>query len=373
VNINDMKKRTLIICGLIVILIVAAVLAFRHTKFLATGTEKQSVEQQSKAIVDPQDKAKTVSSPQGKPRNVEAMSNEEKKSIFESLSPKLQKMWIFSEASVSSIEFWGKVVDQHGAPVGEVDVLYYAGGGYLGGGSGFGRLKTDINGLFHITGRKGGSINFREMKKDGYQIALGGQGRIFDSFKKYPASLVWTDYTKKTPYIYQAWKYPEEFEKNKDKLKSGSFQVYFKADGSESSIDVYGPPLQNNKQEFTKAQLKVQLSREAGVTERNPGKWQLVLTPLDGGIIKSESLYTNEAPADGYQQSIIYTQDDLKDSPSSDLKSKLYLTFNGEKIFSRLYIDVTPYFNDEGYMRVQYTVNPTGQRYLDTYDGIPDN
>jgi hypothetical protein len=368
-----MNKRILIICSLILILILAAVLVFRHTKFLTPGTEKKPVEQHSKGVAGPQDKSKTIGSQQGKPRNVEAMSNEEKKSIFESLSPKLQKMWLFADGSVFPIEFWGKVVDQYGAPVSEVDVLYYAGGGYLGGGgSGFGRLKTDNNGLFHITGRKGSSIDFRNMKKDGYQIALGRQGRIFDGYKEYPNSLVWTDYTKKDPYIFQAWKYPSEFNKNKDKLKSGSIQAYFKADGSEYSIDVYGPPLQNNKQEFTKAQLKVQLSREAGLTERNPGKWQLVLTPLDGGIIRSKSLYTNEAPVDGYQQSIIYTQDDLKSGPFHDLESELYLTFNGGKIFSRLYIEATPYFNEKGYMRVYYTVNPTGQRYLDTYNGVLD-
>ena len=284
-----------------------------------------------------------------------------------------QKMTFFAEASVHSNEFWGKVIDQHGEPVSDADILYYAGGGYIGGGSGYGRLKSDNSGMFHITGSKGGSLNFREMKKEGYQIVIQPSDNLFYSWKNYPDSLIWTDYTKERPFIYQAWKYSEDFV-DKTKLQHKGFMVIFKSGGTESSIDVFGGPRQQYNKDLTKGQLKVQLFRESMSSGKHNAKWQFVVTPLDGGIIKAVSKYTNEAPKEGYEKFIVFTQDDYVDANQTDDKYRevksFFFTMKGGTIFGRLSFRLDPYYlDDAGILKVRCTINPTGERYLDSFDG----
>jgi hypothetical protein len=81
--------------------------------------------------------------------------------------PVLKKKYEFAQANVHDIEFYGKVVDQNGDPVQGVKILCGAGGGPLGGGSGYIRLTTDEQGVFRISEKEGHSLQIQKMEKTG--------------------------------------------------------------------------------------------------------------------------------------------------------------------------------------------------------------
>lgn len=269
--------------------------------------------------------------------------------------------------------FYGKVIDQHENPVPGVGIGYMAGlGSIIGGGSRYGYSITDTNGLFLIE-RPRGFLNFREMKKEGYQIAINIQERHFGNHKSLPADVLYTDYTKDNPYIFYAWKHSYKF--NEKKLIHDECTVLFRSDGIEYSIDLFGAPKQSYNQDLSKGQLKILFILKRGTDQRigsEDGEWQLVLTSLNGGIIKAESLYTNEAPVSGYKESVILSQDDYKDTRYRIVKN-FYLRMKGEDgpTYARLSFRLNPYLRVEdgiGLIRAKYTINSTGERYLDTFD-----
>jgi hypothetical protein len=282
----------------------------------------------------------------------------------------LPLLFLFSLQSCVTRGFWGKVIDQHENPVPGVDILYMAGlGSIIAGGPRYGHCTTDTKGMFLIESPRG-FLDFREMKKEGYQIALYGQERLFGSHESQPADVLYTDYTKDNPYIFHAWKYSDQF--NKEKLIHDKCTVYFRSDGIEYSIDLYGPPKQRYNQDISKGQLRVLFYLEPGSSLRNSGPWQLVLTASDGGIMEAESLYTNEAPTSGYQESVVLSQKDYEDGRYGVVKS-FYLRMEGEDgpSYARLSFKLNPYLRVEdgiGSIYAKYTINPTGERYLDTYD-----
>jgi hypothetical protein len=96
------------------------------------------------------------------------------------------------------------------------------------------------------------------------------------------------------------------------------------------------------------------------------------LTASDGGIMEAESLYTNEAPTSGYQESVVLSQKDYEGGRYGVVKS-FYLRMEGEDglSYARLSFKLNPYLHVEdgiGSIYAKYTINPTGARYLDTLD-----
>ena len=291
---------------------------------------------------------------------------EDRKQFYGSLSRKLQKTLIISDSSVFPIKFWGKVIDQYGHPVSDVNVLYYAAGGYIGGGSGFGRIKTDKEGLFNIKGVKGGSLNLREMEKDGYQIVIRPQDDLFYSYKQYPHSLIWSDYSEKNPFLYTAWKYGDDI--NKENLKKGRVGIYCKS-GNECTINLFGPPTQNNKQDFINSQFKIQYFQEEVTSDINQVKWKLLITAIDGGVQKAGVYYTNEAPKEGYLNEIAYTQDDYIDGNHNSQVRNIYISIKDE-MFARFSFKINLYSQEKNCsISARYTINTAGEPYLDSFDG----
>lgn len=353
------NKKNLLVLALLIICLILVLVFYTKNLFVSSNavvtTEAENVE--------------TDNTPSNKQLTQEKEYNnfDEKREIFRKLSKKLQKTLILSDASVFPIKFYGKVIDQYDKPISDVEILYYAGGGYLGGGSGFRRVTTDKNGIFEVKDVKGGSLNLREIKKDGYEIVIRPQSNLFHSFKEYPDSLVWDDYTVKKPYIYKAWKYSDKFDR-KD-LKKGDVDVYCKSGGDECTANLFGGPTQNSKKNYNKSQFMIQFFKDDGADRRNPGKWKLVITALGGGVLKAEGQYTSEAPKEGYLDSITYSNDDFVDGHNSGRINSFYIALK-ENIYARFSFRIEPYLQDN-YCSIsaRYTINTAGESYLDSFNG----
>lgn len=352
-----MKNKNIII--LVIALIILGFIFFIFSKKDQTSSSGSNVTAPTETRLSEKNSKKVTA--KGEEDSIDA-----KREIFDSLSRKLQKMWIISDSSVFPIKFWGKVIDQYNNPVRDVNILYYAGGGYIGGGSGFGRIKTDENGLFEIKGAKGGSLNLREMKKDGYEIVIKPEENLFHDYKEYPDSLIWTDYTSKNPFVYKAWKYTGKFDKNK--MKSSSAHVYCKSGGEECTVDLFGPPTQNSKKDFINSQFIIKYYQEEGKDRKNPGKWKLIITAIDGGVQKAVQHYTSEVPKEEFLDSITYSSDDFAGEQYGYRIRSFYVM--NDKIYARFSFKITPYFQDI-YCSIisKYTINTAGEPYLDSFNG----
>jgi hypothetical protein len=143
-----------------------------------------------------------------------------------------------------------------------------------------------------------------------------------------------------------------------------------KSDGTEYAIDFFELRTKKDSQNLSKGQIKAQFFREEASSRRERGmEWRLVLTALEGGITQAEYLYTSEAPKEGYMESVTLTQDDYKDSQPGEVKN-FYLTMKDGTIFARLSFEFNPYFREaKGRIVARYTINPTGERFLDSFDG----
>lgn len=368
-----MKRTSLVICIVVIVIFVYIFLNYKDNaiRYETTGDDdnKKTAASAVVVVVDDNNNNNNNNNTTANPlTSGDKATIDNRKTIFEILGTKLRRMLILSDASVHPIEFWGKIIDQYGNPVDEVEILYYAGGGYLGGGSGFGRIKTDSSGLFHIVDREGGSLNLRNLKKEGYQIVIQPQDNLFHSFKQYPDSLVWLDYSKKNPFIFNAWKNHEDFVGKK--IIHGEFRSYFKADGLGYDIDLFGGPTQKFKRDCLNCQLKVSFLREPVQGNSNLNNWEIVFIPIEGEIIRAESLYTNEAPISGWMERIVYSSDDYTDSVDSGVKS-FYLKLEDGNKYARVSFQLNLNYKDtsKGSIYVTYSLNTAGTRFLDSFDG----
>ncbi|MBU0681411.1 MAG: carboxypeptidase-like regulatory domain-containing protein [Proteobacteria bacterium] len=285
------------------------------------------------------------------------------------LSPRQSKMYRGVLGTVHEIEFTGKVVDQYNDPVSGVTILYIGSTTYFGGGSGYNKTHTDENGIFKISDKEGSSLDFQEMEKKGYEIVLYGQGRLFYSFKKYPHSLVWSDYTAENPYIFKAWKISGEFDTSVE-LKKGSFGGVIMADGTRYGIDFLAPGRRKVKSgsDINKGQVIVQQIWEGGNATVPENRWRFIITAVDGGIKKVDSLYTGEAPNGGYQASIEFTQDDI-DPQVNEGKLNTFFTYNNGRTYGRATWEISNVFKPgKSSFQVGFAINPSGERYLSTFE-----
>lgn len=108
---------------------------------------------------------------------------------------------------------------------------------------------------------------------------------------------------------------------------------------------------------------------------RDYGDWRLSITPIDGGVQKSEDLYMNLAPLDGYQPSIeidmIEGSDDYRNSIRNQ---RYYFVANDSAHYGSIRFDVEP-FGDHSreacIIYANYRINPTGSRNSELINKTP--
>lgn len=243
------------------------------------------------------------------------------------------------EAGNVAIDFWGKVVDQDGNPLQEVQISYtYSihhgndqGVAWIGQESRKGEARSDGNGLFAITGLKGHDLTLESFSKPGYinrmRFALTynfrgdtAEGK-FKSRPDRPVRVTMIQKTSTEPLIH---------------IKGG---LRVNGDGVTGRWDLWsGEPNPNGE-------LAVTLRREPAVLERSGHvvTWSADLEIVGGGIIEAPwEEDVHRAPESGYSITVAYPKEQQKEG----VPRRSFYVRTADSKYGRIQVEL--YADDDG-------------------------
>ena len=271
----------------------------------------------------------------------------------------LKRVQRFQDAMSSGFEYYGRVIDQNGAPVSgaevTVDWAYFP---FIPNGD-FGpnyetlNFTTDSDGRFTIKKSKGMSLAFSHdsIKKEGYEIdgyraymfSSGGY-KMLQSFSD-PAN----------PVIFHAWKKAEA-----ERLYYGEIFQKLPQDGQYHSLNI--PALKNT--------MKVAFTIDPNGNRSDPLDWTVKLKIEGGGVIETSDTFMNQAPEEGYTGVWSASHRKGEKGFSRDDNNKFYFTALNGAIYGRMEVTIRAYYGHRptsaglGYVGIKYWLNPNGSRNL---------
>jgi hypothetical protein len=255
------------------------------------------------------------------------------------------------------IEFYGKVVDQTGAPIG--GVLVTAGAWQMQSFSSNKpeehQTKTDAGGLFSFHGMKGGNIGIR-LEKAGYEFKSDGKLFAYSPLAAIPGTAPKAS-DLNNPAVFTLWKM-----KGAEQLYRKSLYVRVPVDGKPVHVD-----LTNGQRGNEGGDLVLTFIRNP--TSVQPGQkftWQATLQAVDGGLIEMEDRYGNEAPVSGYQSQIQVNMDPSKPPWSEFYEKQFYIKSQSGNRYGRIKLKVIASMQPPpAAIRIEAFINPSGSRNLE--------
>jgi len=272
---------------------------------------------------------------------------------------KLSTISKVQQAQNMPIEFYGKVIDQHGEPVSGVKVHYTIAAyeGVISSGPAVRNywVNTDSNGAFSITGTTGERIGIRDREKFGYEFEK--------TFPYYEMSKQWVGHKLKSkgspdkPVIFHAWK---KIEAEKLIYSEGFYGFYLS--GKPYTID-----LQKGKkiEGVAAGDLEIIFERSPNGKRFSPSDWAVVVKAKGGGISETSDLFMNEAPNQGYVTSwgISLKKDSL--DFQKEIERNFYLKSRNGNAYSKVKMRFIPYYKDDvDVIEIKAWLNPNGSRNL---------
>lgn len=265
---------------------------------------------------------------------------EEKPSIIDKLTQNhISNLFELSESRIKEIQFFGRVIDQHGNPVTNLRVRYGGTHSIFAAGSGEGYTATDEQGRFQINNVKGRSLIIEGFNQPGYQFP---ETQYFDhrsNEKNNKKS--WRDTSIDSPYIFNAWKvegYP--------KVKKDDPFLGFIPDNRDYTIDFLSADSIKNEG-VTEGDLRIRFIR-------NEENWKLEITAANGGLQETDDEYLNLAPEDGYSSLLTYTG---KKQEARKIRKNIYFLSRSGQLYGRIKLEIWPYFRDKLAIEFDYVVN----------------
>jgi hypothetical protein len=273
----------------------------------------------------------------------------------------MAETWILENNRVQNI--YGKVIDQYGQPVADVDV---AGNVALLQGWDSDekykhyKTKTDTNGLFQFTGLRGASIS-ADVTKEGYEIDYRIGYTVPAGKKTSPDDRA----------ILTMWKLkgPEPMiHRQKFYGITPDWRIF--------TIDL----VKHKKIEGTNAigDLLVQIQRPAQIGPQDRFDWAFAMTAIDGGFIEiTNDGYLNEAPESGYQPQYKFNMSASEENANwkkyaysryVGVEKTFYFKSRNGQVYGHFHIKISPNYNDTSALDIEYYINPSGSRNLE-WDG----
>jgi len=250
----------------------------------------------------------------------------------------------WAAANQKSLDFFGKIIDQNGEPVGGVKVT--AGVGLIidmtHSGAKYFYTQSDSTGKFSFNGIRGAGVGF-VLQKEGYTYN-----------QRQPSSSRPNDYTPdpNNPVIFKMWKL-----NGAEPMIHARVHAYVPCDGTSVSFNLLTGRSQGD--------LTVTLTRNpVNIDRSKPFDWALTVGVANGGLVENTDTYPNEAPTEGYQPSVTISM------PTDDKKwtstvSGTYYFKNGQT-YGRMTINVMANFQPPPTLfDADIYANPSGSRNLE--------
>jgi hypothetical protein len=259
------------------------------------------------------------------------------------------------------IDFFGKVVDQDGAPLAGVQInanvraQVAVGESYI---TVFPKtnLASDADGFFEIQGMKGDALTLESLKKDGYE-ANASSSRVFNYGRGFSSD-------RNAPVILKMWKTGQHAT-----LIKGEKFAKISTDGRHYAIDLINGTI--SEAQGAKGDLQVWIQRAGDAQPTGKYKWAVELKAFDGGILQETDTQFAEmtsAPGDGYTNGYASSHEPSDSTWTKWEADKMfYVQLNGGKTFGRVDLGVDSFADRNsglGELHIQYAVNPSGSKVL---------
>lgn len=291
---------------------------------------------------------KTPSAPSAQ---VASGSSSKELPALETSKDKLEKMQeIWTAENSKPLDFFGKVIDQNGNPVEGVKVKASVGlilGFERSGGRDY-HTETDVNGRFSYVGIQGAGVGFT-LTKEGYFYS-----------KRLPSANRPSNYIPDPdrPTVFPIWKLT-----GSEPMVHVETHVGLECDGTVVEFDLF------TGKQAPGGDLRVSFVRSPTNIDRSkPFDWTLTLQTTDGGLVAIADDYPNEAPAAGYQSSVIVRARPSQKEWASSFSKSYYFRIRGGRAYGRLTVNLTAnYQPPPTYFQFESYANPSGSRNLE-YD-----
>lgn len=271
------------------------------------------------------------------------------------------RMQKIAAGEMDDIKFVGRVVDQDGNPVPGVEFGFDAIGNGMVPGPGRGTRHADEQGYIEINNVRASTLKIFGFKKPGYQYKTDNGYTRFSYFKNTHDANVWTDYTKKNPYIFTLWRI--DGDTGAKELFVGSFTKLF-ADGRKYTLDFDLPAGHRKIDGVQNGDLIVRCKREGNKENRNKGNWEYTIEAIDGGLIETQDQYRNQAPEKGYVPSMTF-KGHGDSAGENKMELNLYFSSRNGKHYGQIQAKFRPYYGDEDcILEWSVVMNPNGSRNL---------
>ncbi len=256
--------------------------------------------------------------------------SEKNQALSQHAAERADKLKTMVQTSNVPIAFWGKVIDEGGAPLSDVRVSYHIQKAVLLGLSGIGpeqsaltTCATDTDGLFQVLNIRGVLLDFKDFEKDGYEL-MGNQPKTF-AYSRMPEIHSPNQDSPKT-FIMKSSKIRSDVRK-----VTGKFELPW--DGTPIRIDLETGQLSQS------GKLLVTSFRNAVAGQVRGFDWNLSLR-IEGGSLQQEveKEVVFIAPDNGYSGTWQSGSTADEKSWKSGYHGNVYYLFNGK--YGRLNLEI---------------------------------
>ena len=258
----------------------------------------------------------------------------------------------------TSINFYGRVVDDRGAPIASALTFYIIGSDNLSGSPTFEGPVTDKNGRFLITGKNGPDLSVWVKHSDYYQTPSADQIFEYSSRQYTPGKEPPPLPTQNNPIVFVL-----------KKKRTAEPLIHFK--NLRVSLPRDGTPVTVNMRtgkvgagSDTVTFTLISKAKELPLNAFHHFDWSIAIHVANGGLLERSDALNFEAPASKYHFETLSENDPeiMKGNWSSVIKKDFFLSF-GSGTYGRLRIEVS---GEKGRVIAESFFNPTfGSRNLE--------
>lgn len=258
------------------------------------------------------------------------------------------------------IDFYGKVVDQNGAPVAGVEVkaairlMKEPLPGMIGDGFDYLVASTASDGTFSFLNRTGEFFGIDKIQKEGYLVSATVHEKTYyyaSDEKKYRPN-------PSVPEVFKIWK-----QMGAEKLIEKNLKYKLTTEGRS-----YGLDLLNGAQAKADAiaDIRVSMTAPSVIKPHVKYDWNFVLEAAEGGLIETSDDYMYLAPLDGYVSRIQVSFNASDANWSDNFRKRFYVMSRNGSVYARIEILVGVALNGRGYLHVESASNPNSSRNLES-------
>ena len=259
------------------------------------------------------------------------------------------------------IDFYGKVVDQNGAPVAGVEVkaairlMKEPIPGMIGDGFDYLVASTASDGTFSFLNRTGEFFGIDKIQKEGYLVSATVHEKTYYYYasdeKKYRPN-------PSVPEVFKIWT-----QMGAEKLIEKNLKYKLTTEGRS-----YGLDLLNGAQAKADAiaDIRVSMTAPSVIKPHVKYDWNFVLEAAEGGLIETSDDYMYLAPLDGYVSRIQVSFNASDANWSDNFRKRFYVMSRNGSVYARIEILVGVALNGRGYLHIESASNPNSSRNLES-------